>query len=392
MPRLRNRSTGGSVTRSSRSSARGGLSSSCHTDSTDERKAKLVLQVIKHPNTIKSRPTRSTSRDGRAVPSLKESSKTERSKTSRKPRATDKNEQLTVTAAVKSKGVVARRTRKTEPPNTQDPYAFDFFACSDDEKENIDPRGKALGKIRPALKVSKSHPEEIQKSEKTKPFCSKHVTPIFASPVAPLTGRASVQFGTIKRTNSPIGPRRPSAGPSLAELERRKSASATILLALPSIRRITHDSSVFSVGSLTPTHLLSASTPTNQVHLNSAAACKATISGPNVVLVPLEMASPDSHIVTSEHDHPPDNEEPPPEKSTQSSVTSSSRSLSEDKRDRSSECQSKDSDTSSGRRRRRQLSEKEREEAYNSWLEDFNAQLEKFESHELTVLEDEPST
>lgn len=232
---------------------------------------------------------------------------------------------------------MTRRTRKTEPPNSQDPYAFDFFACSDDEKENIDPKGKARGKIRPTLKVSKSHPEEIQKPEKTKPFSSKHVTPIFASPVAPLTGRASVQFGTIKRINSPISPRHPSAGPSLAELERRKSASATILLALPSIKRITHDSSVFSASSLTPTHLLSASTPTNQVHLNSAAACKATVSGPNVLLLPLEMTSPDPHIVASELDHPPDNEKLPPEKSTQSSVTSSSHSLSEDKRDRSSE-------------------------------------------------------
>ncbi|CAH8464593.1 unnamed protein product [Heterobilharzia americana] len=55
-----------------------------------------------------------------------------------------------------------------------------------------------------------------------------------------------------------------------------------------------------------------------------------------------------------------------------------------DKDDTSSKDASKESTSSSGRRRKKE-SESERQKAYESWLDEFNAELQKYESFELSV-------
>ncbi|THD24120.1 hypothetical protein D915_004960 [Fasciola hepatica] len=336
MPRLRNRSVSSSTVHNTQSLAKENIVVSDHVDSSAERRTRPIRPIPKQSDTIEPRLTRSSGRSGRLVSSRKESSETDKHAASRKPILTNEDGKSGTTVPVELKRIVTRRTRRTELPKTQDPYAFDFFACSDDEKENIDPRSKPRGKLRSALKVPKPVQADVQKPQQIRPPSPKPTVSTFASPIVPLSGRPSVHFSAAKRSNVPASPRRPSMEPSLAEIERRKNASATILLALPSSQRTTHNSPVFSVSSLTPTHLLSASTPANQMHSTNANVKRVTASGPSVLLLPLETTSLDPHAAASQTQPPPDHGELLAEKSTQSSIASSSNSLGEEKKERSS--------------------------------------------------------
>ncbi|VDP71353.1 unnamed protein product, partial [Echinostoma caproni] len=303
------------------------------------QKAKSSRVVLGQSNTsTEIRRTRSSSRSGRVASSKRESSRTEKSTHIRKPPGQSKAETVAPVDPVQPKRAVTRRTRKTEPPKpvkTVDPYAFDLFACSDDEKENIDPKGEVGSKPRAILKCRKPVQPDPEKLRKAKTVLTKPSSSVFASPFAPLSGRPSVHFGVMKRIAVPPVPRK-STDLSLAEQERRKSASATILLSLPSSRPTVRDSSMFSVNSLTPTHMLSASTPANQVTgtgINDAN--KAMLPGPSTLFSPLIAAAPPLPATSPEVASLPDHHHLQTDEAVQTSATSSSRSLSEEKKNSS---------------------------------------------------------
>ncbi|KAF6774868.1 hypothetical protein AHF37_05776 [Paragonimus kellicotti] len=246
-----------------------------------------------------------------------------------------------------------RTTKEKEKPI--DPYAFDQLFDSDDEKENIDPQKQVH---RRGKKVCE--PPGVQSPKRI----VKVSQPMSCASSFPLCGRSS--FVERKR---------------ITVLERLQSVSATIRLPLPttltatplvarapmastpavlpftgSVTRSAKIASLSPLVILSPVvhnPFLSNTPPSTDIELDSKQEIELTHHSANVSLEPFVDDEPEKHIDTPSHE---------------SSKEHSARGRS-----------------SSGSRKSRKLSESDREDAYNSWLDEFNEQLKQFESHNLTV-------
>ncbi|KAF7256248.1 hypothetical protein EG68_06842 [Paragonimus skrjabini miyazakii] len=247
------------------------------------------------------------------------------------------------------------RTKKEKKP--VDPYAFDQLFDSDDEKENIDPqervhrRGKKVceppGIRSPKLNVKVSQP----------PSCASSF---------PLCGRSSL----VERKRITV-------------LERLQSVSATIRLPLPT--------------PLTATPLVAhapmASTPAVLPPAGSVTRSDKIASlSPLVILSPVvQHHNPFPSNLPSSPDIEPDDEKEI--ELTHHSANVSLEPFVDDEPEKRIDTPSHESSkghsapgrSSSGSRKSRKLSESDREDAYNSWLDEFNEQLKQFESHNLTM-------
>ncbi|KAF8564012.1 hypothetical protein P879_10577 [Paragonimus westermani] len=249
------------------------------------------------------------------------------------------------------------RTTTKEKEKLVDPYAFDQLFDSDDEKENIDPqqqvhrRGKKVceppGVRSPKLNVKVSQPTSYASS-------------------SPLYGRSS--FVERKR---------------ITILERLQSVSATIRLPLPTPLTATP----------LVTHAPMASTPAVLPPAGSATRpAKIASLSPLVILSPVvQHHNPFPSNTPSSADIEPDGEQEI--ELTHRSANVSLEPFVDDEPEKPIDTPSHESSkehsapgrSSSGSRKSRKLSESDREDAYNSWLDEFNEQLKQFESHNLTV-------
>ncbi|TGZ72517.1 hypothetical protein CRM22_002039 [Opisthorchis felineus] len=235
-------------------------------------------------------------------------------------------------------------------PTPKDPYSLDELEDSDDEKENIDPRGQRIhGVKRKVAKRTATVTAATTQSPKPKRSVS------FSSP-QPVNSRPSINVCTVSKPTQP------------------SSSTQPFRLPLP-------QTPILSAAPMTP-HIPSASTPA--VRLVRTDLPTHNPVNPSLSLSPVkkpprpvqtdspEVQSPDKLLTESLVPNtsnlvlePFADDEPVKERSKSSLEDSGSRG-------------------SSNRSRKRSNSGTE---DYSSWLEEFNEQLKQFDSHHLTIEE-----
>ncbi|KAF5406467.1 hypothetical protein PHET_00001 [Paragonimus heterotremus] len=248
-----------------------------------------------------------------------------------------------------------RTTKEKEKP--VDPYAFDQLFDSDDEKENIDPQGQVHRRGKKVCEPPGVRSPKLSVKVSQPPSCASSF---------PLCSRSSL----VERKRITV-------------LERLQSVSATIRLPLPT--------------PLTATPLVAhapmASTPAVPPPAGSVMRSDKIASlSPLVILSPVvQHHNPFPSDVPSSPDIEPDDEQEI--ELTYHSANVSLEPFVDDEPEKRIDTPSHESSkehsapgrSSSGSRKSRKLSESDREDAYNSWLDEFNEQLKQFESHNLTV-------
>ncbi|KAG5453626.1 hypothetical protein CSKR_111984 [Clonorchis sinensis] len=235
-----------------------------------------------------------------------------------------------------------------EKPTPRDPYSLDELEDSDDEKENIDPRGQRILGVK--RKVTKR---------------TATVTAVTTQPPKP---KRSVSFSSPQPVNS-----RPSINVSIVSKPTQPSSSTQpFRLPLP-------HTPILSAAPLL-THVPSASTPAvrpvrTDLPIHNPVNPSLSLSPVNKPPRPVQTDSPEAQS---------------PEKLlTESLVPNTSNLILEPfADDEPAKERSKSSLEDSGSRGSSTRSRKGSNsgtEDYSSWLEEFNEQLKQFDSHQLTV-------
>ncbi|CAH8834126.1 unnamed protein product [Trichobilharzia szidati] len=283
---------------------------------------------------------------------------------------------------------------------SQDPYLF--MDDDDDDKENIDPNSRK--------QTTKKRVARAKVAHSVKPRPRK-----LLSPTRP-TGRVNqIMRQEMKQLYSPEPKKlscvmNPQVALTLIDLNRRNNleSSSANSNSTPNVESKSLPSNITDkvvVGGAvsvpdTPEHQNNVSVRTPEVsvpvilkqaldnlkpHISSTPATSSgtVISHPEFVVTPINCPVNSKNIATNDNNSNQitDNQSQSQPISTSDTYTNTSEDNS------SSKDRSKESTSSSGQRRKRE-SKSDREKAYNSWLDEFNAELQKYESFELSIEKD----